>query len=121
MRFPESPILGPDVWGLIARIAGSVGGEDPSLRVELINEPNVGCEGRLGNEGEPSRPIGEIGPEPGSTFVCTSVVPFPFTPIARPPTLAPFPLLRVRWLEIAMDTERPLCPRLEFCPREFTF
>ena len=107
----------------MARIAGSVGGDgaDPSLKVELINESNVGCEGRLGNEGEPSRPIGEMGPEPGRTFVCTSVEPFPFTPIERPPMLAPFPLLRVRWLATAMDTERPLCPRVGFCPRELTF
>lgn len=96
MRLPGSPILGPDVWGLIARIAGSAGGEDPSVNDELIKESNVGCEGKLGNEGEPSRPIGEMGPELGSTVVCMSVEPFPFTPIARPPTLAPFPLLRLR-------------------------
>lgn len=84
------------MWGLIARMAGSVGGEDPSLNDELIKDPNVGCEGRLGNEGEPSRPIGEMGLEFGSAFVCMSVKPFPFTPIVRPPTLVPFPLLRVR-------------------------
>jgi hypothetical protein len=96
MRLPGSPILGPEVWGLIARIAGSVGGEDTSLNDELIKESNVGCEGKLGNEGEPSRPIGEMGPELGNTFGCMSVDPFPFIPIARPPTLAPFPLLRLR-------------------------
>jgi hypothetical protein len=78
-------------------MAGSVGGEDPSLNDELIKESNVGCEGKLGNEGEPSRPIGEMGPELVIMFACVSVVPFPFSPIiARPPTLAPFPLLRVR-------------------------
>src|SRR5260370_22909803 len=97
MRLPGSPILGAEVWGLIARIAGSVGGGDPSVNDELIKESSVGCEGRLGNEGEPSRPRGEMGPELGrTTFACTSVRAFPLTPIARPPTLAPFPLLRVR-------------------------
>jgi hypothetical protein len=96
MRLPGSPILGAEGWGLIARIAGSVGGEDSSLNVELIKESKVGCEGKLGNEGEPSRPMGEMGPELGSTFACMSVEPFPFTPIARPPGLTPFPLLRVR-------------------------
>lgn len=121
MRLPGSPILGAEVWGLIAMIAGSVGGEDPSVNVELIKESNVGCAGKLGNEGEPSRPIGEIGLVFGSTFVCMSAKPFPFTPITRPPTLAPFPLLRERWLGTATETERPLCPRVGFCPREFTF
>ena len=98
MRLPGSPILGAEVWGLIATIAGSVGGEEPSVNVELIKESNVGCAGKFGNEGEPSRPIGEMGLEFGSTFVCMSAepFPFPFTPIARPPTLAPFPLLRER-------------------------
>jgi hypothetical protein len=97
MRLPGSPILGPEVWGLIARMAGSVGGEGPSVNDELIKESNVGCEGKLGNEGEPSRPIGEMGPELGDTLgCCMSVEPFPFTPIERPPTLAPFPLLRLR-------------------------
>jgi hypothetical protein len=96
MRLPGSPILGAEAWGLIARIAGSVGGEDPSVNDELIKESNVGCEGKFGNEGEPSRPIGEMGPELGSTLGCMSVGLFPFSPIARPPTLAPFPLLRLR-------------------------
>jgi len=92
MRFPGSPILGPEVWGLITRIAGSVGGPDPSPKDELISESSVGCEGRLGNEGEPSRPIGEMGPA-GITIACRSVELFPFVPTTRPPTL---PLLRVR-------------------------
>jgi hypothetical protein len=96
MRFPGSPILGPELWGLIARIAGSMGGAGSSPKVELINESSVGCAGRLGNEGEPSRPIGDMGPEAGSTFDCRSAGPFPFTPIARPLRLAPFPLLLVR-------------------------
>jgi hypothetical protein len=96
MRLPGSPIRGPDGWGLMARMAGSEGGTGPSFKEELINESSVGCEGRVGNEGEPSRPIGEMGPEAGSTFACMLAMPLPFTPVAMPPRLAPFPLLLVR-------------------------
>jgi hypothetical protein len=66
----------------MARMAGSVGGGGPSTKDELINESSVGWAGRLGNEGEPSRPMGEMGPGEGSTFVCRSAAPFPFTPTA---------------------------------------
>jgi hypothetical protein len=79
----------------MARMAGSAGGADPSTKVELINESNVGCEGRLGNVGEPSRPTGdEMEPAPGRTLGCRSAVLFPFTP--GPPRGALLPLLRVR-------------------------
>jgi hypothetical protein len=94
MRFPGSPILGPDVCGLIARIAGSTGGTDPSTSDEFINESSVGCEGRLGSEGEPSRPTGEVGPAPGRTLGCRSAVLYPFA--AGPPRGALLPVLRVR-------------------------
>ena len=104
----------------MARIAGSAGGTGASARDELINESSVGCEGRLGNEGEPSRPMGETGAGAGSTFVCRSAGLFPFVPTARLPRLA-LPLLRVRRLGTARDAERALCPRVGFCPREFTF
>ena len=80
----------------MAKIAGSEGGADPSPKVELIKESRVGCEGKLGNVGDPSRPIGEMGPEKGRTFACKSTAPFPFIPTARPPRLAPLPLLRER-------------------------
>ena len=80
----------------MAKIAGSEGGADPSPRDELINESSVGCEGKLGNVGEPSRPTGEIGPETLRTFACKSAAPFPFVPTARLPRLVPLPLLRVR-------------------------
>jgi hypothetical protein len=96
MRFPGSPILGPEVWGLIARIAGSVAGADPSTKDELISESSVGWEGRFGNEGEPSRPIGEMGPGAGNAFGCRSRGLFPFVPTARMPKLLTLPLLRVR-------------------------
>src|SRR5579863_9467173 len=104
MRFPGSPILGPELWGLIARIAGSVGGAGASVKEELISESSVGCEGRLGNEGEPSRPMGEMGPGAGSPLFdcCWSAELFLFVPTARP-RLGPLPLLRVRWLGTARD------------------
>jgi hypothetical protein len=82
----------------MARIAGSVGGTGPSPKDELISESSVGCEGRLGSEGEPSRPIGEMGPGAGSALFgcCWSVELFPLVATARPPRLGPLPLLRVR-------------------------